>query len=306
MMAIWPAKQNVTESLFTTTLVVKGVIDYFGLPAPSDLTRIEQISKRLKQLKTFLDESQSAAGSGKNEIHFPDDLNMNFIDWTALLLESGRNIDKNQNWRNRILRPLIKFYDMDFFMNLRAAFDNQQIDGKLLAQFLVVEMLKDIPANYLVKLPEKTIPPGLKLAYGRIYVDAAFSNPMKRRRLQANVDQLTSNVMEAWKEIINESMWMSTKSRQKAYMKLDNMKTNLLFPNEIMNDTFLFNYYKNLDISPDDSFVKTMEKLRIFSVARELADIFETTSFPLASYSDVRLIGVLSTNAWHTVNFHLC
>nr|KAG5687186.1 hypothetical protein BaRGS_012240 [Batillaria attramentaria] len=62
------------------------------------------------------------------------------------------------------------------------------------------------------------------------------------------LEEMAANLLEAFKEIVRESDWMSNTTKQAALEKADSMKYKIGYPDFIMNDTWLDERYKNVGV----------------------------------------------------------
>ncbi|KAK7463335.1 hypothetical protein BaRGS_00038100 [Batillaria attramentaria] len=70
---------------------------------------------------------------------------------------------------------------------------------------------------------------------GRLYIERKNFTQRARNRLE----EMAANLLEAFKEIVRESDWMSNSTKQAALEKADSMKYKIGYPDFIMNDTWL-------------------------------------------------------------------
>uniref|UniRef100_V5HYR9 Putative peptidase family m13 includes neprilysin n=1 Tax=Ixodes ricinus TaxID=34613 RepID=V5HYR9_IXORI len=100
--------------------------------------------------------------------------------------------------------------------------------------------------------------PILSYGLGRLYVDKYFNETQKE-----NVETIAKNVSEALKTVLQNNTWMDNATKANATKKLEHMVFKLGYPEEIKNDTFLNEMYKDVgNVTLDGSFLRTYLSFR--------------------------------------------
>uniref|UniRef100_A0AC34FB39 Uncharacterized protein n=1 Tax=Panagrolaimus sp. ES5 TaxID=591445 RepID=A0AC34FB39_9BILA len=99
----------------------------------------------------------------------------------------------------------------------------------------------------------------VKYANLRIYVDKRLPKESDRARYFSSVKHITDNVLIGMQSMIDGLSWMSPASKEGAYAKLKNLIKNYVYPEWIMNDKSLTEYYSELKFT--DSNYSKMEIL---------------------------------------------
>ena len=97
-------------------------------------------------------------------------------------------------------------------------------------------------------------------AIGQIYVDRHFPEEAK-----AHMDVLVANLVEAYRQSINDLDWMSSATKERALDKLDKFTPKVGYPTKWRD-------YSNLRISRDD-LIENVRNIAEFELARELGKI---------------------------------
>lgn len=104
--------------------------------------------------------------------------------------------------------------------------------------------------------------------------------------------KIVESVRETVKHLIGQSLWMNKIEKKAVFKMLDGIKMLVGFPNEILNNTFLIDYYKDLSISDDISYFNTILELKKFTIAKEhealRANVLDTQWDSINHITDVR------------------
>lgn len=130
--------------------------------------------------------------------------------------------------------------------------------------------------------------------------DSIRSSGSKCKPFQVQMRQEFANLMEtvliAFRNMIDQLTWMSAYSKKGAYGKIDYLVKNVAYPDFIMDDTALTNYYAALDISTTDSYTELDEKIYIFNMRTSYASLTSN-----GTERDDFLLGPGLVNAWYQV-----
>lgn len=89
----------------------------------------------------------------------------------------------------------------------------------------------------------------MDIGVASLYVKNHFDKEDKK---QANI--LVGYLMKEFKHILKNIDWMDEVTKAKALEKADAFKVWIGYPDELMNDTLVNEYYEKLEIIPDEYF----------------------------------------------------
>ncbi|KAL5273947.1 Nep2 family protein [Megaselia abdita] len=99
---------------------------------------------------------------------------------------------------------------------------------------------------------------GLPISVGALYVRKHFNEDAKSIALD-----MVNGIKNVFENILKEISWMDNETRGSALNKLQKMTTHIGYPDEILNDSKLEEYYKNLDIDPE-KYLESVLKMSVF------------------------------------------
>lgn len=105
----------------------------------------------------------------------------------------------------------------------------------------------------------------LPIATGALYVREYFSEESK-----AAANEMVNSIKSEFKETLQTVSWMDSKTRQAALAKVEKMEEHVGYPNELMDDSKLITFFKDLQI-PSDQYLKSVLNLHKFRVASEMS-----------------------------------
>lgn len=85
----------------------------------------------------------------------------------------------------------------------------------------------------------------LNIAVSAMYVREYFRD----LRIKSDVSQITSEITSEFEKVLHENDWMDLETKKEALKKLRSMHSNIAFPVELMQDSLIENYYKNLKLN---------------------------------------------------------
>uniref|UniRef100_A0A915EQK0 Uncharacterized protein n=1 Tax=Ditylenchus dipsaci TaxID=166011 RepID=A0A915EQK0_9BILA len=104
----------------------------------------------------------------------------------------------------------------------------------------------------------------------QVYLDHAFPTE-KRARVRQGAQIVLNSILLGFRSMVEQISWMSPLAKQGAFDKMDNIVTNVGYPDFITNNTQLENYYKDLQFNRRDNFVTSMEKITKFFFKQQFA-----------------------------------
>ncbi|KAK0399421.1 hypothetical protein QR680_003038 [Steinernema hermaphroditum] len=101
-------------------------------------------------------------------------------------------------------------------------------------------------------------------AHGRLFVD--FMYPGDSFQVTKNgVERVIDNILVSFRSMIDQLDWMSTATKNGAYSKIDNIVKNIGFPDFILNNTLLDEFYNDLKFADTTDFVKMRTDVASFN-----------------------------------------
>lgn len=86
-----------------------------------------------------------------------------------------------------------------------------------------------------------TISYSLSIAAGALYVRKYFNEDARQ-----NAQEMVGNIRAEFKQIIKTIDWMDDTTRQSALEKVDAMTTHIAYPDELLDDRKLQEFYGNV------------------------------------------------------------
>lgn len=110
---------------------------------------------------------------------------------------------------------------------------------------------------------------------GRLYVEKRFS----QSKLAA-AEKLTNDIQKAFNETLSETKWFTAVARSRVLEKLNRLQKNVGYPDWILNDTRLNDYYREFKIRSNSSYFRNVLKFRRADVG-PLNDLARKNTFVL-------------------------
>ncbi|XP_061402137.1 neprilysin-2-like [Musca vetustissima] len=98
----------------------------------------------------------------------------------------------------------------------------------------------------------------LAISVGSLYVRKYFKEDSK-----SNALEMVNNIRDVFDNILDEVSWMDDKTKAEAKRKLKHMTTHIGYPDEMLDDNKLAEYYDKLDIDADKYF-ESFLKMNVF------------------------------------------
>lgn len=98
----------------------------------------------------------------------------------------------------------------------------------------------------------------LSISVGALYVRKHFREDSKRAALE-----MVSGIRREFEKILHEVPWMDDATREAALNKVKSMSTHIGYPDEIMDNKKLEEYYNSLEIDPND-YLKSVLSMNVF------------------------------------------
>lgn len=106
------------------------------------------------------------------------------------------------------------------------------------------------------------LPFSLPISVGALYVRKYFTEESRQ-----NAIDLVENIRDEFINILHEVSWMDEKTREEAIKKAKALTTHIGYPNELADNNNLEEYYRDLEIEPDNLLLNTL-RLTVFQTDR--------------------------------------
>lgn len=106
------------------------------------------------------------------------------------------------------------------------------------------------------------LPFSLPISVGALYVRKYFTEESRQ-----NAIDLVENIRDEFINILHEVSWMDEKTREEAIKKAKSLTTHIGYPNELADNNNLEEYYRDLEIEPDNLLLNTL-RLTVFQTDR--------------------------------------
>ncbi|XP_070505218.1 neprilysin-2-like [Chironomus tepperi] len=110
------------------------------------------------------------------------------------------------------------------------------------------------------------------IATGALYVRKYFNHDSKE-----TVQDMMDMIKAKYDVILRSVEWMDDQTKQSALLKLKNMLTNIAYPNELMDDNKLVDYYGSVTVD-ETKFYESLFNVQKYSHEQDLKDLRETYS----------------------------
>lgn len=110
------------------------------------------------------------------------------------------------------------------------------------------------------------------ISVGALYIRKYFQKEAKTA-----AQEMVDSIRKEFEEILKNVPWMDKMTRQFALEKLNKMATYIGYPEELMNDQILIDYYKDLEID-ENRYLESMLNLNIFATDLALKKLREVVN----------------------------
>ncbi|KAK0081181.1 hypothetical protein PV325_012626 [Microctonus aethiopoides] len=123
-----------------------------------------------------------------------------------------------------------------------------------------IRFSKGNSAKYCFKLLKVFFPAGMNALYVREYFD---------QENKENVGQILTNIQTQLHNLLGKIEWMDEETKQNSLRKADTITSTIAFPDELLNDEILENYFRSLKVNCDN-FLDCYLNSYAFAVERTL------------------------------------
>uniref|UniRef100_A0A7E4UZ13 Neprilysin n=1 Tax=Panagrellus redivivus TaxID=6233 RepID=A0A7E4UZ13_PANRE len=106
----------------------------------------------------------------------------------------------------------------------------------------------------------------LQYANARIFIDALYPTPEARELVRSAVSQVVEGILIGMQSMIDQLWWMSASSKKGAYEKIQNLVRNIAYPDFVLDDGQLSDYYEKLgNFSATDNYYDILNEISAFN-----------------------------------------
>lgn len=109
----------------------------------------------------------------------------------------------------------------------------------------------------------------LPISVGALYVRKYFGDESRKAAIE-----LVENIRDEFINILNEIDWMDENTRKEAIKKAKVLTPHIGYPNELADNNKLEEYYRNLEIEPDNLLLNTL-RLNVFKTDHSFSELRE-------------------------------
>ncbi|RCN52359.1 hypothetical protein ANCCAN_01401 [Ancylostoma caninum] len=105
-------------------------------------------------------------------------------------------------------------------------------------------------------------------AIGRVYIDYEYPDDNKKQLIRKTTGGMMQNIIHSFQGMLDSLDWMTEETKRKAKEKTLDIVQNIAFPDWIMDNNKLDNYYKGIDFNTtQENYYDMWTKLTVFNIA---------------------------------------
>ncbi|GMR52617.1 hypothetical protein PMAYCL1PPCAC_22812 [Pristionchus mayeri] len=135
----------------------------------------------------------------------------------------------------------------------------------------------------------------LTWANTRLFVDANYPTAKDKQNVREQTTSIVSSILVAFRAQIDLLDWMTPASKKGAYQKIDNLVVNIAFPDWVLDDAKLTDYYKKLTTKQADAYLNQIDQLNAFGLYEAFSPLVNGAPTDRTDFSGPAAI----TNAWY-------
>jgi predicted metalloendopeptidase len=136
----------------------------------------------------------------------------------------------------------------------------------------------------------------LQYANARFFIDALY--PDRGTSIREVAGGFITSILSGFQSMIDQLPWMDAISKASAYGKISNLRQNIAFPDFILDNVQLTNYFSALDIVETDDFITMLQKIYKFNKLIEWNPLSQTGAADRTDFMGPPG----SVNAWYHVS----
>ncbi|KAJ8668212.1 hypothetical protein QAD02_009875 [Eretmocerus hayati] len=138
----------------------------------------------------------------------------------------------------------------------------------------------------------KTVTDTLPISVGSLYVRRHFDKKAKE-----SAEKMVQDIHREFVKVLNEVDWMDPKTREAAIFKAESITSHVAYPDELLNDTLINDYYADLDLTRG-SFLWNSLKVGFFLRSK----IYHKLKEPVEKYHWSTYSETADVNAFYSPN----
>ncbi|CAJ0599854.1 unnamed protein product [Cylicocyclus nassatus] len=234
----------------------------------------EMIDLEIKLAKILVPEENRRNWTRMYNLYHLSDMQklMPLVNWTRYFLAVAPSSSHNYLKSN----PEIIIREVDYMRNLSKLL--RRVKPRIITNYVFMRLSKDwegeMGEDYekiaeefnLIMYGKKEKPPReiycirhtvnlLQYATSAVYVRKMFNQESK-----AVVLKMINDIQRAFREMLSTNKWINS-TRNAALEKANSMLSQIAYPNFVLNDEELDNYYDGLDVRESDSYSKMLDKV---------------------------------------------
>ncbi|KHJ82716.1 hypothetical protein OESDEN_17588 [Oesophagostomum dentatum] len=103
----------------------------------------------------------------------------------------------------------------------------------------------------------------MQFANGRVFVDYLYPDDDSKKQIHDTAGGLIGNVINSFQGMVDQLDWMTVDIKRKAYDKTAGIVQNIAYPDWIVNNTLLDEYYADLAFDAKDNYYDMCTKLTL-------------------------------------------
>ncbi|KAJ3654445.1 hypothetical protein Zmor_013634 [Zophobas morio] len=115
----------------------------------------------------------------------------------------------------------------------------------------------------------------LHFAVSHIHIKYLFDKSIKQK-----VTKLTTDIKESFLNTLRQVKWMDPKTKKRAILKAKNMKSYVGYPDEFLEDKNVEEYYRDLQLNPNEHYIKIHLNLSKFSHKKKIQKLRKLVKKP--------------------------
>ncbi|GMT23832.1 hypothetical protein PFISCL1PPCAC_15129, partial [Pristionchus fissidentatus] len=140
-----------------------------------------------------------------------------------------------------------------------------------------------------------TISSYLTWSSSRLFVEANYPDEASRNTIREQTNSIIRSILVAFRAQIDILDWMSPASKKGAYQKIDNLVVNIAFPDWVLDNNQLSDYYSLLDTNATDDYYTQLDALKAFQLYEAFSPLVGNKPADRTDFSSTAAV----TNAWY-------
>ncbi|KAL3121596.1 hypothetical protein niasHT_008725 [Heterodera trifolii] len=135
----------------------------------------------------------------------------------------------------------------------------------------------------------------MDLVGGRLWLDQTMPNEESRHNLRKGAQRLVDSILLSFRSMVQQISWMSPRAKASAHAKLDKITANIGWPQTMVNNSKLEQYYQQLRFTDKDNFLIIWDKTMQFAYAQQWTHLLKRKGTDRTEFNGQ----IILTNAWY-------